>query len=82
MIYAIFVGLIVGAIFKCLHRNSGGWIVNAILGITGAIMAHFISSKNILMFDLDFPSLISAITGAVLVLFIYGYLLRKTTQLN
>lgn len=82
MIYAIFVGLIISAIFKSSHKNSGGWITNSILGIAGALMAHFIVFKSTLLIETDVPSLVSAAVGAGLVLFIYGYLLRKTTQLN
>lgn len=68
-------GLIAGAIAKALHpgKDPGGFIVTILIGIAGAIVGGFISTA--LGFGevdgFNFGSLIIAILGAILLLFIY-----------
>jgi uncharacterized membrane protein YeaQ/YmgE (transglycosylase-associated protein family) len=75
VLWAVF-GLIAGAIAKYLMpgKTPGGIIVTIVLGIVGAIVGGFIGSQlgfgDISGFDLR--SMLLAIGGGVLVLFIYG----------
>jgi uncharacterized membrane protein YeaQ/YmgE (transglycosylase-associated protein family) len=71
----IILGLVAGAIAKFLMpgRDPGGFIVTILIGIVGAVIGGFISTQigygDVSGFN--FPSLIIAILGAVILLIIY-----------
>lgn len=79
----IILGLIAGAIAKAIMPGDqgGGVFATLILGVIGAVVGGWIGSA---LFDVgleDFWSLqtwILAIVGAIIVLFIYGMLTRRT----
>jgi uncharacterized membrane protein YeaQ/YmgE (transglycosylase-associated protein family) len=79
LLWALF-GLIAGAIAKFLMpgRASGGIILTIVLGIIGALIGGFIGAQlgfgDITGFD--FRSMLLAVGGGVLVLFIYGLATR------
>lgn len=73
----IVLGLIAGALAKLIMpgRQGGGIIVTIILGIIGAILGGFLGSLvGIGSLDsvFDIGTIITAIVGALIVLFIYG----------
>jgi uncharacterized membrane protein YeaQ/YmgE (transglycosylase-associated protein family) len=74
-------GLIAGAIAKFLMpgKGPGGIILTIVLGIVGAVVGGFIGTQlgfgDISGFDLR--SMLLAVGGGVLVLFLYGLLTRK-----
>jgi uncharacterized membrane protein YeaQ/YmgE (transglycosylase-associated protein family) len=82
LLWAVF-GLIAGAIAKFLMpgKAPGGIILTIILGIVGAIVGGFIGTQlgfgDISGFDVR--SMLLAVGGGVLVLFIYGLLTRRGT---
>ena len=71
----IVLGLVAGIIAKMIMpgRDPGGFIVTIVLGIVGALVGGFISTKlgfgDVTGFDL--PSILIAVLGAMLLLFIY-----------
>lgn len=71
----IIVGLVAGAIAKAIHpgKDPGGFIVTILIGIAGAVVGGWVSSMlgygTVDGFDIG--SLVIAILGAVLLLFIY-----------
>jgi uncharacterized membrane protein YeaQ/YmgE (transglycosylase-associated protein family) len=73
-------GLIAGAVAKFLMpgKAPGGIIVTIVLGIVGAVVGGFIGTLvgfgDISGFD--FRSMLLAVGGGVLVLFIYGLVTR------
>ena len=75
LLWAVF-GLIAGAIAKFLMPGKvpGGIIVTIALGIVGAVVGGFIGAQlglgDISGFDLR--SMVLAVGGGILVLFIYG----------
>jgi len=77
--WAVF-GLIAGAIARFLMpgRASGGIILTMALGVIGALVGGFIGAQlglgNATTFDLR--SMLLAIGGGVLVLFLYGLATR------
>jgi uncharacterized membrane protein YeaQ/YmgE (transglycosylase-associated protein family) len=79
LLWALF-GLIAGAIAKFLMpgKAPGGIIVTILLGIIGAVVGGFIGTQlgfgDITGFNLQ--SMLLAIGGGVLVLFIYGLVTR------
>ena len=74
-------GLIAGAIAKLIMPgNQGmGWLMTIILGIVGAFVGGWVGSLigwgtvN----DFDFKSMLLAVVGALLVLWIYGMVTKK-----
>ena len=77
----ILFGLIAGAIARFLMpgKAPGGIIVTIALGIVGAVVGGFIGTQlgfgGVSEFDLR--SLLLAVGGGVLVLFIYGLMTRR-----
>ena len=71
----ILVGLVAGFIAKAIHpgKDPGGFIVTILIGIGGAIIGGFVSS----LFGFgtvdgfNFGSLVVAILGAVILLWVY-----------
>lgn len=74
IIWSLIVGLVVGAIAKLLMpgKDPGGFIVTALLGIAGAMVAGFIGRALGLYHEGDVgPGVIASIIGAMLLLGIY-----------
>jgi uncharacterized membrane protein YeaQ/YmgE (transglycosylase-associated protein family) len=77
----IIFGLIAGAIAKLIMPGTlgGGWLMTIILGIVGAFVGGFIGS--LLGWgttdSFDFRSMLLAVGGALIVLWIYGMATRK-----
>ena len=77
----IIFGLIAGAIAKFIMPGAqgGGWLITIILGIVGAFVGGFIGSAlgwgDVNAFD--FRSMLLAIGGALIVLWIYGMATRR-----
>ncbi|WP_159566290.1 GlsB/YeaQ/YmgE family stress response membrane protein [Budvicia diplopodorum] len=71
----IVLGLIVGILAKWVMpgRDGGGFIVTIILGIIGALVGGFISSFFGFgtVDGFNFGSMVIAVLGALLVLFVY-----------
>lgn len=78
----IVLGLIAGAIAKLLMpgRDPGGIFITIVIGIVGAIIGGFIG--NALGFGdvtgVNFPSLLIAVLGSIILLIIYRMVRRPT----
>jgi uncharacterized membrane protein YeaQ/YmgE (transglycosylase-associated protein family) len=68
-------GLVAGIIAKFIMpgRDPGGFIVTIVIGIVGALVGGFISTKLGLgdVTGFNIPSMIIAVLGAILLLVIY-----------
>jgi uncharacterized membrane protein YeaQ/YmgE (transglycosylase-associated protein family) len=81
----IVLGLIAGAIAKAIlpGRQRGGWIATLLLGVVGALVGGFIGRE---LFGVDIGEFFSietwlvAIGGAIVVLFIFGLLTRRSRR--
>jgi uncharacterized membrane protein YeaQ/YmgE (transglycosylase-associated protein family) len=69
----LIVGLIVGIIAKLLMpgRDPGGFIITALLGIAGSIVAGYLGRAMGIYREGDPAGLIASVIGAVLLLAIY-----------
>jgi uncharacterized membrane protein YeaQ/YmgE (transglycosylase-associated protein family) len=78
IIWAIIVGLLVGIVAKFLMpgRQGGGFIVTALLGIVGAVVATFLGQAMGIYAAGQSAGFIGAVIGAIVVLFIYGLVTR------
>ena len=76
----ILVGLVAGIVAKWIMpgRDPGGLIVTILIGIAGGMIGGFIAAQLNLgsMTGFDIRSLIIAILGALLLLFVYRRLRR------
>ncbi|MVA76380.1 GlsB/YeaQ/YmgE family stress response membrane protein [Auraticoccus sp. F435] len=85
ILFYVIIGLIAGAIAKAIMpgKQGGGIIATIILGVVGALVGGLIGnliSGNGFDFSLQgnwFISLIIAILGSLLVLFIYGAVTKR-----
>jgi uncharacterized membrane protein YeaQ/YmgE (transglycosylase-associated protein family) len=75
-------GLIAGAIAKFVMpgKQGSGWIMTIVLGIVGAVVGGYLGTMfgigNVSGFNI--PSLLIAVGGGVLVLFIYSAVNKKS----
>ncbi|HEY5432248.1 MAG TPA: GlsB/YeaQ/YmgE family stress response membrane protein [Coriobacteriia bacterium] len=75
----IIVGLIAGVIAKLVMRDSFGWIVTILLGIVGAFVGGWLSGLlgGPSVTGLNLMSILVAAGGAIVVLFVYGLVVRR-----
>lgn len=80
IIWAIIIGFIVGLIAKFLMpgRDPGGFIITAVLGIVGALVATFLGQALGLYAAGQSAGFIASVIGAMIVLFIYHLVRRRT----
>ncbi|KFF10148.1 GlsB/YeaQ/YmgE family stress response membrane protein [Chryseobacterium soli] len=78
----IIFGLIAGAIAKLIMPGTqgGGWLMTIILGIVGAFVGGFIGSTLGwgTTDSFDFRSMLLAVGGALIVLWVYGMATKKS----
>jgi uncharacterized membrane protein YeaQ/YmgE (transglycosylase-associated protein family) len=79
ILWAIVVGLLVGIVAKFLMpgRDPGGFIVTALLGIVGAVVATFLGQAMGIYAAGQSAGFIASVIGAILVLFIYNLIVRR-----
>ena len=81
MLWALIIGLIVGAIAKLIMpgRDPGGCIVTILLGIAGSFVGTFIGRALGLYRSGQGAGFIMSVLGAVLVLWIYRMIVARRT---
>ncbi len=73
MIYALIVGLIVGALAKLVMpgKDPGGIIVTMLLGVAGSFVANFIGTQMGAYEANEASGIFASVLGAVVLLAIY-----------
>ena len=73
MLWALIIGLVVGAIAKLLMpgRDPGGFIVTMLLGVAGSLVATFLGRALGWYAPGQGAGFIASVLGAVLLLWIY-----------
>ena len=76
IIWAILIGFVVGLLAKLLTpgRDAGGFLVTALLGIVGALVATFLGHALGIYAAGQSAGFIGAVVGAIIVLAIYHML--------
>lgn len=84
MLVSILLGLLVGATAKLFipGKDPGGWIITSLLGIAGASVAHYIGTSAGYYRPYDPVGFVSAVMGALLILFCYRILIGRTSKLS
>jgi uncharacterized membrane protein YeaQ/YmgE (transglycosylase-associated protein family) len=80
IIGTIVVGLIVGFIARALKPGDDklGWIMTAVLGIAGSFVASYAGAALGLYKQGDAAGWIASVVGAIVLLFIYGMITKKS----
>ena len=83
IIWAIIIGFIVGLVAKLLMpgRDPGGFIITALLGIIGAVVATWIGQAMGIYAAGQSAGFIGAVIGAIIVLAIYHMVRGRRTVL-
>lgn len=84
IIWTVIIGLVIGAIAKLLMpgKDPGGWIITALIGIAGSVLAGFLG-RAVGWYDNpgEGAGIIMSIVGAVILLGIYRLAVgRKVTS--
>lgn len=80
ILWALIVGLVVGAIAKLLMpgKDPGGIFITALLGIAGSLVASFLGQALGLYHAGDVgPGILASIIGAMVLLGLYRVLFRR-----
>jgi uncharacterized membrane protein YeaQ/YmgE (transglycosylase-associated protein family) len=81
IIWTIIIGFVAGIIAKFImpgDNEPSGFVMTTILGIVGAFVASFLGQALGWYGPEDGAGLIGAVIGAIIVLFIYGAMRRRT----
>ena len=79
MLWAFIIGLFVGIVAKFLMpgRDPGGFIITALIGIAGSVLAHWIGASAGAYQEGRPAGFIASVIGAMLLLFLYRVLFVK-----
>ena len=82
IIWTIIIGLIVGIIAKFLMpgRDPGGFVITAIIGIVGSVIATFIGRTMGFYQVGESAGFIAAVLGAIILLAIYRMVVGKQSS--
>jgi uncharacterized membrane protein YeaQ/YmgE (transglycosylase-associated protein family) len=80
ILWMIVIGLLVGAVAKLLMpgKDGGGWILTALLGIAGSLVASYIGSAIGWYATGDAAGFIASVLGAMLLLWLYRMVKKKS----
>lgn len=78
-IWMIIVGLVAGLLARAIKPGSDpmGWIMTIVLGIVGALLGGFIASLIGIDADGGFIGLLFSVIGAIILLFLYEFIMNK-----
>jgi uncharacterized membrane protein YeaQ/YmgE (transglycosylase-associated protein family) len=74
IIWALIIGLVVGAIAKLLMpgKDPGGIVITMLLGVAGSLVATFLGrAMGWYRSPADGPGILASIIGAMVLLFVY-----------
>jgi len=79
ILWTILIGFIAGLIARALMPgpNPMGFILTAVLGIVGAVVANFLGRAVGWYGEGEGAGLIASVIGALVVLFLYGVIARR-----
>ena len=81
ILWAFIIGLVVGAIAKLLMpgKDPGGFIITALLGIAGSLVATFIGQALGWYREGQAAGFIMSVLGAIILLALYRMIRPRTT---
>jgi uncharacterized membrane protein YeaQ/YmgE (transglycosylase-associated protein family) len=84
IIWTIIIGLLAGIVAKFLMpgRDPGGFIITALLGIVGAVVATYLGQAMGWYRADEGAGFIGAVVGAIIVLIIYRFITTRSVGVN
>ena len=81
ILWTILVGLVIGWVARAIKSgdDSMGWIMTAVLGIAGSFLASYIGAALGLYQRGDAAGFVASVLGAIVLLFIYGLIRKKSS---
>ena len=81
IIWTIVIGLVVGIVAKFLMpgRDPGGFVVTALIGIVGSVIATFLGQTLGFYRPGESAGFIAAVIGSIILLFLYRLVAGKKT---
>ena len=79
MIWALLVGLVVGAVAKFVMpgKQPGGIFITMLLGVAGAILANWIGQSTGVYGENEAAGFIGSVVGAMIILVIYRMIVGR-----
>ncbi|ARN20176.1 GlsB/YeaQ/YmgE family stress response membrane protein [Piscinibacter gummiphilus] len=79
ILWTILIGFVAGLIARALMPgpNPMGFILTAVLGIVGAVVANFLGRTLGWYGEGQGAGLVASVVGALIVLFVYGLLAKR-----
>ncbi len=80
LIWMILIGALIGMVAKFLMPGDNepkGFVLTAILGIVGAIVASYIGQALHFYADGESAGFIASVLGAIVVLFVYAAVMKR-----
>jgi uncharacterized membrane protein YeaQ/YmgE (transglycosylase-associated protein family) len=80
ILWTLIIGLVVGAVAKLLMpgRDPGGFIITALIGVAGSFVAAYLGKALGMYRAGTAPGFIASVLGAMLLLFVYRLVKRRT----
>jgi uncharacterized membrane protein YeaQ/YmgE (transglycosylase-associated protein family) len=81
-IWTIIIGFLAGALAKLIMpgKDPGGFIITALLGIAGAVLARYLGMALGLYHAEDSAGFIASVVGAIILLAIYRLFTRRRAR--
>ena len=82
ILWTLILGFLAGAVAKLIMpgKDPGGFIITTLLGIAGAIVGKYIGVALGLYSDTDSAGFIAAVIGAIILLAIYGFVVKRRAR--
>ena len=80
ILYTLLIGLVIGFIARAVMPGEQklGWIMTAVLGVAGSLLASFVGKALGMYGDGSPAGWIASVIGAVILLVIYGMVQKKS----
>jgi uncharacterized membrane protein YeaQ/YmgE (transglycosylase-associated protein family) len=78
IIWTLLIGLVIGVLARWIKPGADpiGWIMTALIGVGGALLAKYVGQQMGWYGQYDKAGLLASVGGAILLLFVYETLTR------
>ena len=78
IIWTLLIGFVIGVLARWIKpgRDAIGWIMTALIGVGGALLAKFVGQQMGWYGQYDRAGLLASVGGAIVLLFVYEMLSR------